>query len=227
VPEEQLSTESKDAVKLALGLVATMTAILLGLLISSAKGAFDTARSEVIQMAAKVALLDRVLKIYGPETMDARRALRDAIADGVRRTWPKDRSGPVRLAPNEEMGDAFYLAIHQLTPRDETQRALKGQATNLMVQLAEFRALLQAQAVSSVSKPLLIALVLWLIVIFLGFSLLAPANTTSTLALIAGAFSVACAVFIILELDYPFAGVVRVPSDPMINTLAHIANDTS
>jgi hypothetical protein len=96
-----------------------------------------------------------------------------------------------------------------------------------MVQLAEFRALLQAQAVSSVSKPLLIALVLWLIVIFLGFSLLAPANTTSTLALVAGAFSVACAVFIILELDYPFAGVVRVPSDPMINTLAHIAKDTT
>src|SRR5437762_11957616 len=79
LPAEQLSDESKDAVKLALGLVATMTAILLGLLISSAKAAFDTARSEVIQMAAKVALLDRVLKIYGPETMDARRALRDEI----------------------------------------------------------------------------------------------------------------------------------------------------
>src|SRR5204862_4776154 len=62
---EQLSAESKDAVKLALGLVATMTAILLGLLISSAKSAFDTARSEVMQMAAKVALLDRVLVLYG------------------------------------------------------------------------------------------------------------------------------------------------------------------
>ena len=227
VPEEQLSDESKEAVKLALGLVATMTAILLGLLISSAKAAFDTARSEVIQMAAKVALLDRVLKIYGPETMDARRALRDAIADGVQRTWPKEQSGSVRLDPNQQVGDAFYLAVHRLAPHDDTQKALKSQATNLMVQLAEFRALLQAQAVSSVSKPLLIALVLWLIVIFLGFSLLAPANATSTLALVAGAFSVACAVFIILELDYPFAGVVRVPSEPMINTLAHIAKETS
>jgi hypothetical protein len=227
IPSEQLSTESKEAVKLALGLVATMTAILLGLLISSAKGSFDTARTEVIQMAAKIALLDRVLKLYGPEAMDARRALRDAIAEGVRRTWPADRSHPVRLDPNEQTGDAMYAAISHLAPHDEAQRALKTQAATLMVQLAEFRALVQAQAVSSVSKPLLIALVIWLVVIFFGFSLLAPANTTSTLALVAGAFSVSCAVMIILELDFPFAGIIRIPSEPMINTLAHLAKDTT
>ena len=226
LPAEHLSTESKDAVKLALGLIGTMTAILLGLLISSAKGSFDTTRSEVIQMAAKVALLDRVLTLYGPDTAEARRALRDAIADGIQRTWPAERSGPVRLDPNPQMGDAVYVAISRLAPRDDAQRALKTQAAALMVQLAEVRALLQAQAVLSVSKPLLIALVIWLVVIFLGFSLLAPANATSTLALIAGAFSVACAVFIILELDYPFAGIVRVPSDPMIKTLAHLIEET-
>jgi Protein of unknown function (DUF4239) len=227
IPSEQLSTESRDAVKLALGLVATMTALLLGLLISSAKGSFDTARTEVIQMAAKIALLDRVLKLYGPEAMDARRALRDAIAEGVRRTWPAERGQAVRLDPNEQAGDAIYVAISHLAPHDEAQRALKTQAATLMVQLAEYRALVQAQAVSSVSKPLLIALVIWLVVIFFGFSLLAPANTTSTLALVAGAFSVSCAVMIILELDFPFAGIIRIPSDPMINTLAHLAKDTT
>src|SRR5213594_2099944 len=121
LPAEHLSAESKDAVKLALGLVATMTAILLGLLVSSAKGAFDTARTEVIQMAAKVALLDRVLKLYGSETAEARRALRDATADGVRRTWPADRSGPVRLDPNPQMGDAVYGPISHLAPCDDAQ----------------------------------------------------------------------------------------------------------
>src|SRR2546430_6918096 len=107
LPEGQLSERSKDAMKLALGLAATMTAILLGLLISSAKGSFDTARSQVMQMAAKVALLDRVLRLYGPETTDARHALRDAIADGVRRTWPGERRGPVRRDPNQQMGSAI------------------------------------------------------------------------------------------------------------------------
>ena len=96
-----------------------------------------------------------------------------------------------------------------------------------MTQLAELRVLIQAQAVSSVSKPLLIALAVWLVVIFLGFGILAPSNATSTLALIAGAFSVACAVFIILELDEPFAGVVRVPGEPMLNVLVHLSKETS
>ena len=227
VPAEHLSADSKDAVKLALGLVATMTAILLGLLVSSAKSSFDTARSEVMQMAAKIALLDRVLMLYGPQTADARHALRDSVAEGVRRTWPADGRRPAQLEPNEEMGDAVYVAISRLTPQDEAQRALKTEATTLMVQLAELRTLVRAQAVSSVSKPLLIALVIWLVVIFLGFSLLAPANATNTLALLAGAFSVACAVFIILDLDHPFAGVVRIPSEPMIRTLNHLSNQTS
>jgi hypothetical protein len=227
VPAEHLSADSKDAVKLALGLVATMTAILLGLLVSSAKSSFDTARSEVMQMAAKIALLDRVLMLYGPQTADARHALRDSVAEGVRRTWPADGRRPARLEPNEEMGDAVYVAISRLAPQDDAQRALKTEATTLMVQLAELRTLVRAQAVSSVSKPLLIALVIWLVVIFLGFSLLAPANATNTLALLAGAFSVACAVFIILDLDHPFAGVVRIPSEPMIRTLDHLSKQTS
>jgi hypothetical protein len=227
LPEDQLSADSKDAVKLAMGLIATMTAVLLGLLITSAKGTYDTAEGEVMQMAAKVALLDRVLKFYGPEAADARHALRDAIAEGVRRTWPEKPSSRVRLDPNEQMGDAVYIAIHRLAPHDETQRALKTQATNLMVQLGELRSLLQAQAIPSVSKPLLIALVSWLVVIFFGFSLVAPPNATTTLALVASAFSVACAMFLILELDHPFAGVLRIPSDPMINALNHLTKEAS
>src|SRR5216110_1469828 len=146
LPAAHLNTDSKDAIKLALGLVATMTALLLGLLVSSAKNSFDTARSEVIQMSAKIALLDRILVLYGPQTADARRALRDSVAEGVRRTWPPDGRRPVSLEPNEQMGDAVYAAISRLAPQDEPQRALKAEAVTLMVQLAELRSLVQAQA---------------------------------------------------------------------------------
>lgn len=222
LPEDHLSADSKDAVKLAMGLVATMTALVLGLLVSSAKGTYDTARSEVIQMAAKVAFLDRVLALYGPEAAEARGELRAVVADAARRIWSTDPGRAAQLAPNQEAGDAFYIAIQRLSPHDDAQRTLKGQVTTLMVDLGQIRSLLVAQSIPSISKPMLIILVSWLVVIFFGFSLLAPPNATTTLALVASAFSVAGAIFLILELDQPFGGVIRIPSEPMINVLSHL-----
>ena len=92
-----------------------------------------------------------------------------------------------------------------------------------MVDLAELRSLLQAQALPSISRPLLIGLVSWLVVIFFGFGLIAPPNATTILAFVAAAFSVAGAVFLILELDHPLSGLIRIPSEPMINVLNHLA----
>jgi hypothetical protein len=223
LPEDHLSADSRDAVKLAMGLVATMTALLLGLLISSAKGTYDTVRTEVMQMAAKVGFLDRVLALYGPEAAGPRGELRDSVADAVGRMWPGEKGGPAQLAPNKQMGDAFYVAVHRLSPHDDSQRALKTEAATLMVDLGQLRSLLQAQAIPSITRPLLIALVSWLVVIFLGFSVVAPPNATTTLALVASAFSVACAVFLILELDHPLGGLIRIPSEPMINVLNQLA----
>jgi hypothetical protein len=223
LPEDHLSADSKDAVKLAMGLVATMTALVLGLLVSSAKATYDTARSEVIQMAAKVAFLDRVLALYGPEAAEARGELRGVVADAARRIWSTDPGRAAQLAPNQQAGDALYIAVQQLSPHDDAQRTLKGQVTTLMVDLGQLRSLLVAQSIPSISKPMLIILVSWLVVIFFGFSLLAPPNATTTLALVASAFSVAGAIFLILELDQPFGGLIRIPSEPMINVLSHLA----
>src|SRR5262249_51869242 len=219
LPQDHLSADSKDAVKLAMGLVATMTALVLGLLVSSAKESYDTKRSEVIQMAAKAAFLDRILTRYGPEAADARNALRGGVADAIRRIWPTQQGKSAQLAPNEEAADAFYIAIQRLSPQEDMQRTLKAQAATVMVDNGELRAVLAAQSIPSISKPMLIILVVWLLVIFFGFSLIAPPNITTTLALVASAFSVACAIFLILELDHPFGGLIHIPSEPLINLL--------
>jgi hypothetical protein len=224
LPEDHLSADSRDSVKLAMGLVATMTALVLGLLVSSAKDGYDTKRSVVIQMAAKVAFLDRVLALYGPETAEARGDLRAAVTDAVRRIWPTDQSGPAQLAPNQQAGDELYVGIQRLSPHDDTQRALKAQVATLMVDLGQLRSLLVAQSIPSISKPMLIILVSWLVVIFFGFSLIAPPNATTMLALVASAFAVACAIFLILELDHPFGGLIHIPSEPLINVLTHLPN---
>jgi hypothetical protein len=219
LPENHLSAESKDAVKLAMGLVATMTALLLGLLINSAKGTYDTVRSEVSQMAAKVAFLDRVLAAYGPEAADARAKCRAFVEDAMWRMWPKERSASAQVAPDEQAGDALYFTVLRLSQHDDTQRALKEQATTVMLDLAQLRSLLKAQAIPSISQPLVLAVVSWLVVLFFCFSLVSPPNGTTNLAFAASAFSVASALFLILELDRPLSGLIRVSSEPIVNIL--------
>src|SRR5216110_3895437 len=156
LPEDHLTADSRDTIKLAMGLVATMAALVLGLLVSSAKGSYDTERNEVIQMAAKVAFLDRLLAIYGPEAADARARLRDSVAEAVQRMWPGEAGLPASLAPNTQAGNVAYGAIQHLAPNDDTQRSLKTQAASVLTDLGEVRSLLAAQSVPSISIPMLI-----------------------------------------------------------------------
>ena len=219
LPERHLTTESQDAVKLAMGLVGTMAALILGLLVSSAKDAYDTKRTEVIQMAAKIAFLDRVLAAYGPEAAETRARFREAVEQGVRRMWPEHAAPGVHQAPDIQSGNRLYADIQRLSPHGDAQADLKTQATAAAVQLGELRSLLAAQSVASVSKPLLIILVFWLVVILLSLSLFAPPNATVISALIVSALALSAAIFLILELAQPFGGIIRISSEPMLNAL--------
>src|SRR5437867_113320 len=223
LPEDHLTADSRDTIKLAMGLVATMTALVLGLLVSSAKGAYDTKRSEVIQMAAKVAFLDRLLSLYGPEAAEARAGFHEAVQEAVRQMWPDEAGVSAHLAPNTQSWNVVYIAVQNLSPHDDTQRKLKEQAITLATELGQLRSLLAAQAAASISIPMLIILVSSLVVIFLGFSVLAPPNATVILALMIAALAVAGAIFLILELDQPFAGLIRISSEPMLNALSQLA----
>src|SRR2546429_738165 len=221
--EDHLSADTKETVKLAMGLLATMSALLLGLLVASAKSSYDNARNQVIEMAAKVAFLDRVLTGYGPEAGDVRNLLREAIEETAHRMQPLKANTGSKLAPNTQAGNAIYVAIQRLTPNDEMQRTLKAQATTLAVELGQLRTLLVTESISSISKPLLIVVGCWLVVIFLSFAVIAPRNATATTALMISALSAAAAIFLILELDRPFSGVLRISNGPMLNVLSQLA----
>jgi hypothetical protein len=222
LPQTHLSTESKDAMKLAIGLVATMSALVLGLLVSSAKGAYDTERSEVILMASKVTFLGRVLDAYGPDAAGVRALFRSTIEESIQQMWPGQMRRPKDRNPDIQAGNLAYAALQQLSPESNMQSVLKSQATNLAGEMAQTRSLLAAQSVPSVSQPMLIILVSWLVLIFVGFSVLAPPNATTLLALMISALAVSGAIFLILELDQPFGGLIGISSEPMVNALHQI-----
>jgi len=222
LPEHHVSPHSRDSVKLAMGLVATMSALLLGLLVNSAKISYDTTRTQVIQKASKYALLDRLLVIYGPPAAKVRGELPALIEESTRRMWPDDADIPAQSKRVTEMGNAFYVAVLRLEARDDTERVLKAQAVSLTVELGQLNSLMQAESTTSISKPMLVVAVLWLVILFLGFSLVAPPNGTANFALIASALCAAGAIFMILELDHPFGGLMRISSEPMLNVLRQL-----
>src|SRR5438552_7659468 len=219
LPEAHLSTESKDAVKLAMGLLATMSALVLGLLVSSAKGAYDTQRTEVILMASKITFLGRVLDASGPDAVGVRALLRNNVGESIQQMWPGQMRRPADRNPDVQAGNLAYAALQQLSPKNDMQSVLKSQATTLAGDLAQTRSLLAAQSVPSVSLAMLIILVSWLVIIFVGFSVLAPPNATTVFALMVSALAVSGAIFLILELDQPFGGLIGISSEPMLNAL--------
>ncbi|HMG04969.1 MAG TPA: hypothetical protein VK581_05875 [Chthoniobacterales bacterium] len=222
LPQHHLSAETKDTVKLAMGLVATMTALVLGLLVASAKGSYDAQRSQLIQMSAKFAFLDRVLANCGPDSPEARAELRASMERMIARIWPEDKSRQTELAPITSSGQAIYEAIQKLSPQTDSQRAAKTQALQSTIELGQMYWLLFQQAGTAISTPLLIVVVFWLAMIFLSFGLFTPRNGTAITALMASALSVCAAIFLLLELDHPFRGLIGISSEPMRNALAHL-----
>ncbi len=221
LPDLHVSPETKETVRLGMGLIATMTALLLGLLIATAKGSYDSQRSEVIQIASRVAFLDRALAIYGPETGEARDLLRGAVASTIANMWP-DQTSATRDLNSSAQARKMYESIQNLAPHNELQQSLKARALETSVELSKTLWHLSAQAEPSIVTPLLIAVIIWLATIFLSFGLFAPPNKIVVATLLIVALSVSSALFLILELDRPFNGVIQISSAPMRNVLSQI-----
>jgi hypothetical protein len=220
LPQHHLSADTRDVVKLGMGLVGTMAALVLGLLVASAKGSYDTQSAELTQMSGNVALLDRVLAGYGPETQEVRGLLRGAAARLLDQLWSKDDASPVAAPPAG--GEIVYEKIQGLSPKNDAQRALQGQALSIAMELGKTRWLMYEQAATSVSLPLLVVLVLWLTFIFISFGLFAPFNGTVVSSLFVSALSVSGAIFLILEMYEPYAGLIEISSTPLRAALANL-----
>jgi uncharacterized membrane protein len=222
LPEQHLSTDSKDVIKLAMGVTATMSALVLALLIASAKGSYDAQKNELIQMSANAVLLDRMLAHYGTETKDAREILRGSVNRMIAQIWASESNRTSQSDPTTAGGEVMLDKIQGLSPQNEAQRSLQAQAQKLAMDLGQTRWLLIEQRGSSIPMPFLVLLVFWVTVIFLSFGLFAPRNATVVGALLLCALSVSGAIFMILELDRPFEGLVQISSAPLHNAAAHL-----
>jgi hypothetical protein len=225
LPEHHLAAESKDVVKLGMGLIGTMTALVLGLLVASAKGSFDTQRNGLAQLSGNVIMLDRMLAHYGKESKEVRDMLRASVADMLQKTWPEeDPDSEKKQATSRTEGryERLYEKLLELTPKTDSQRTLQAQAVKIAFDSGQTRWQLFAQTGSSIPVPFLVVLVSWLTLLLVSFSLFAPRNATVVVTLLICALAVSSAIFLILELDRPFGGMIQISSAPLRNVLEQL-----
>jgi hypothetical protein len=222
LPENHLSSDSKDVVKVGIGLIGTMAALVLGLLIASAKSSYDTQFAELTEMSSKIVLLDRVLAHYGPEAQECRELVRVSATRTLDRLWPSSGSGQPQLEPLSPGSELLYDKLQELVPKNDAQRSLQAQALGIAVTLGQTRWLMFEQNTASVSVPLLVVLIFWLTIIFVSFGLFAPRNATVITSLFVSSVSVSAAIFLILEMYSPWAGMIQISSAPLRLALTHL-----
>ena len=222
--KHDLDLESSETIRQSIGVVATMTALILGLVTASAKSSFDEVTFAVETSARDILTLDRLFARYGPETSELRADLKDAVARRVAMIWPQGSSRPAQLDPSKLSPDAegFAERIRALTPRDESQQWLQARARESAEKILEARWLASAYSGASVSGLFLVVLLFWLTITFVSYGLVAARNSTVVIVLFFCAVSAGSALFLILEMDGPFVGMLKVSADPMHFALAHL-----
>ena len=220
LPKHHLSEDAQDTVRLGVGLIATIAALVLGLLIAAAKSSFDTQNTQIKQITADLILLDNILAQYGPEAGPIREQMRNSVGSFAERMWREKQMGMTGPFETNAAAEGIYLAIQKLSPQDDLQRALQSRAVQLVNDLAQTRLLLFVESESLIPAPFLAILAFWLVIIFASFSLFSPLNVTVFTCLSLFALSAACAIFLILELSRPFEGILMISSAPLRNALA-------
>jgi hypothetical protein len=220
LPTDQVSGQTWSSVSLGIGFISTMAAIVLGLLVASAKGSYDTKHDEVQGAAAKFIVLDRTLRQYGPETQAIRTLLLDRVESLASMRWvikEQTSSDPrAGAAPPATYGyEQLWLSIQTLSPANDVQRALQARALNVVDQLGQMRWFLTAQSSEGVSMPMLVALVAWLAVIAGCAGVFAPRHRTMLVVAVLCAMAVSGTIFLLMELYDPFGGVMRMSTAPL------------
>jgi hypothetical protein len=219
LPKHHLDDDAKDVVRLGVGLIATIAALVLGLLIAAAKGSFDTQSTHVKHITADLILLDNVLAQYGPEVLSIRVQMRSTVDPFARRLWQEKEIGSQGPFETESATEQVYLEIQKLSPHNDLQRSLQARAVQISNDLAQYRFLLFVESENLIPTPFLAILAFWLVIIFASFSLFSPLNVTVLTSLSLFALSAACAIFLILELSHPFTGLLQLSSAPLRNVL--------
>jgi len=224
LPSNHVEGPLADLVKLVLGLIATLTALVLSLLISSGYSAYQAQQAELQQLSVHLYQLDRALAHFGPEANPQRDALRRLLAANIARIWPADGQAPTRATTLQQDAEALFDGVEALGPKTDRQRLGRSKALELLESSGETWHLLAAPSEATLSRPILVVLLMWVTILFFGFGLFAHFNLTAGVSLFMGSLSVAGAVFLIVDMSQPYSGWVKISAAPLRAALAQMGH---
>jgi hypothetical protein len=219
---DPLGSDAKEVVRLTTGLITTMTGLVLGMLVSSAKSSYDARKNEVADMSMQIVLIDRLLAGYGPGTAEIRVQFRQLVEVGVERVWPRQASLPLDLRPTDQ-SQILIEQMHLLEPKSDRQVSAIAQATPMILALqqTQWGMFLKMQQ-AAIPLPLLLVVVSWLATIFFSFGLFAAPTPIVFVTFAVGALGVSSAIFIIRAMYTPFAGTLRISPAPILKALGEM-----
>lgn len=226
LPQHHLTKESKDVVALGSGFVATMAALVIGLMVSAAKDSLDERRAELNQAAVDIILVDRMLSHYGPEAAEARALLATMTERWLKQFWGDEGRDAAAFDPfvnGSPYVEKAAVAVRALKPADERQEGIRDEALETLVDLERTRWLVYQQfGQPTVPPPFLAALAVWLGLIFASFGLYAPRNSTVIAVFLICALSGAGAILLIVEMEEPFVGMLKLPKTSLERARDHL-----
>jgi hypothetical protein len=228
LPAHHLTDETKSLVSVSMAVVATISALVLGLLISNANAKFTRLGGEVTTLSAEILRLDHILRRYGPDAEPARATLLQ-YAQYKRADLFPENPVDVRIGnpSTYELLQHLEDILLALKPSNSRDQWWLGQAMTLAAKIGDSRWLLAQQVGQGTPKAFVAVLVTWLALLFASFGLFAPHNLTSALTLTLCAIAVASSVTMLLELEQGFGGLVRLSSEPMRQAVTTLEADRS
>ncbi|HWX60589.1 hypothetical protein [Bradyrhizobium sp.] len=217
--EERLES-AKEMIRLGASFLATLSAVLISLMIASAKSSYDTQDSHFRQLAAYLVETDRLLSQYGPESKQVRLLMRQAMPAPIDRIWREKQSALQDSAfTSASLAEQLNGAIAALTPADDAQRALKLRIELAGAEIARTRLLMFSDGEPAILTPFLLILIVWLAVVFVSYSLFVEPGRIVVAALLVFALSISSALFLVADLSQPFVGLMQLPKEQLRQTL--------
>lgn len=221
-PEQEGVDETRDLINRLTGLVATMSALVLGLLIASANNFYNTQKAGLEIVSARILQLDSLLRRYGPDARPARDVLKGMVTNSYDSVWESGGRN-VRMPTIEQTEasvDAMFAILNRLretAPVERQYRLVK--AAEITASINDQRLQMALQVSNSLSWPFMTILVSWACLLFFAFGMLARVNRTTVVGMAVGALSVASAIFLIVELSNPYSGLLRLSPEPVLKTI--------